>query len=656
MANISDPFSSDASDTPAPTKPVLSKMKMYTGPSLRSIDEDGNAVKKPVRGVSVKKSPYEEAVKHLVEEVKPIGPIEAYGPSATPVKIDEAFYGGWHPKPPVAAMPAPAVAPAPAVVAAMAMAQEAMAAAQVNLGSLKSFVASGQDLDGSGWTSALIMDALSHELWRPRELDEVIKEGDLLSFEAVADQPAFFDLVRGYKDTTLTKEQVELHGYTVWTLEGGGKKRKPVVYHETNEYPGGLLSVPKGTFVKMPTDQNEARRFFSGDVFVMEVPDRGKMVKVFAPMPTRFSDRTFRQVFSRVFPDIAKRHFKDHIKGLIEGRGLGVQLKRGISINRILDMIDGRKRGIKIDKHKPMSIEQVAAKLNLSQELVAKVVARRDYQRREDGRPVDPFIKRMEARDLTPLDYRYEKAIGVEIEAITPVSPSESQARMPSYVRVTTDGSLRDDKDRKLSPGGSNQASELAKGLDGLYGLEYRMLIRRDEMEVRIIRAVNAIHNLGAKVNKSCGLHVHFDMRHKSREEVHALHDKVTKWLKCLRELLPPSRRANQYCSFEPVQNKHHWAVSLDAYDKHKTLEVRVHSSTLNTTKIIQWIRLCETVIESKFPPFGATTTIDALKMLNLTEADRTFWLKRHQQLNPELYKGEKVSLSFLGERAEETE
>lgn len=652
----SDPFDSD-SDTPvvkvkplaatAPKMTFSSPASLKTNPVYASFT---SAQKAPRRVKSADDDAKTEAIKkafadQTISQVAGVQPSWKYATMGNPYPDNAAEVPMPAPMAPWGhiAQPAPAVQPPAAIEP------------PINLGSLRAFVAGGAEFDGSEWTTGHIADALTHELWRARDIDEIIKEGDLLYFDETDGQPAFYDQVRGYKDTQITKEQVELHGYIVWTLEGGGKPRKPIVYRETSEYPSGLLSVPKATFVKMPTDQTEAKRFFDGDVFSLDAvdPQTRKPVKVFAPMPTRFANREFRQTFSRVFPDIARKHFKDHIKGLIEGRGLGIQLKRGVSINRILDMIDGRKRGVQVDKHKPMTAEQVAQKLGLSVDLVNKVVAKRDYRHLEDGRPVLPFAQRMEARDLTPVDYRYDKAIGIEIEAVTPVNPTDAQVRMPSYVKVTTDGSLRNDKDQKMSPGGANDAASLAKGLDGLYGLEYRMLIKRSEMEVRIIKAATAIFNLGAKVNKSCGLHVHFDMRDKSLDQTIELGDKLTKWLKCLRELLPASRRANQYCSFDQVANKHHWAVSsYDSYNKHKTLEVRVHSSTLNTTKIINWVRLIETIIETRFPPVGSPTTVDALKMLGLTEADRTYWLKRHQQLNPELYRGSAISLDFLGERA----
>lgn len=506
------------------------------------------------------------------------------------------------------------------------------------LPSLKAFVASDQEIEGSIWTNDLIAECLTAELWRARDVDETVREADLMLYSE-GDGAICYERVSGYKDAPLTQEMIDLHGLTIYTLEGGGKPRKPVVIRSTTEFKD-LMSVPKGVQMRLPVDENEAKRFFGCEVIITELIDKGKPTKCFYPVPQRMSDKAFRCAFSRVFPDFAKKHFREYIKGLIVGRGEGVRLKRGLSIRKIIDMVDGNVPGTKA-KVKPLTVEEVSMKINLPVDTINQILARRDYQLID--RPTMPFIQRMDARQLTPADFKYDKALGIEIETVTPLSHEQAQKRVPNYVRCAQDGSIRDNSGNK--PNGN-----------GVWGIEYRILIKRSELDTRVFKAVEAISNMGASVNKSCGLHVHFDMRDKTKVDAAAIHDKMSKWVSVLRELVPASRRANQYCMFEGADSDHHRAVSFGSYDKHRTIEVRVHSATLNNIKIIQWVRLMEAIIETKFAPMAKTSTLDGLKMLNLPEADRTYWLKRHQQLNPDMYKAGFLDLSFLGAKSTEIE
>ncbi len=543
-----------------------------------------------------------------------------YGSPATPLLVPPSFIME-HPHPAIMVAP---VAPPPAPVVP-------------KMPSLKAFLATDTEIEGSDWTTERIAQALGEQLWRVREVGETVREGDIMSVEY---EGIRYERVSGWKDMVITQENVDLHGFVIWTLEGGGKPRKPIVIRSTTEF-AGLMSVPKGCQLRLPTDESEAKRFFGCDVVIGEVVEKGRPVKCFYPIPNRMGDRVFRQAFSRVFPDFAKRHFRDYIKGLIPGRGDGIRLKRGLSLKKLVRLSQMPYR--KGDTHTPMTAEQLAMKVNLPVETITQLLAKQDY-RKVIG-PIIPFKERMDMRQLNPTEFKYDKALGIEIETVTPYSHEAARKRVPSYVRCEQDGSIRANVEKDQKPDNVKN-----------WGIEYRILIKRSEMETRILDTVRAISAMGATVNKSCGLHVHFDMRDKTKTEVTGIHDRLTKWLGSMRELLPPSRRENKYCAFENADSNHHWAVNLSAYDKHKTLEVRVHSATLNHIKIIQWIRLCEAIIATKFIPPAKPSTLDALKMLGLTEADRTYWLKRHQQLNPGLYKGGSLDLSFLGDKPDENE
>lgn len=106
-----------------------------------------------------------------------------------------------------------------------------------------------------------------------------------------------------------------------------------------------------------------------------------------------------------------------------------------------------------------------------------------------------------------------------------------------------------------------------------------------------------------ARVNSTCGTHVHFDMRHKTESEATTYGKRVARWINALRSILPRSRRENYYCS-AAINNVYGGSrysfVNLHAYRKYGTLEIRGHSGTINAKKILNWIKLCDAIMLSR--------------------------------------------------------
>jgi hypothetical protein len=225
------------------------------------------------------------------------------------------------------------------------------------------------------------------------------------------------------------------------------------------------------------------------------------------------------------------------------------------------------------------------------------------------------FLDKIRSRSLTPDVFHYERAVGIEIECYGEFL----KEKLPYWSRESYDGSLNSG------------------------GVEFKLLIKRSELETRLNRFANLIKGTH-KVNRTCGLHVHLDQRGKSREEVLKLAKKLDKWLYALREFVPESRRSSSegrknYCKFgvSASGNDRYRAVNMDAFFKYKTLEVRLHSGTTDYTKIISWIRLIEILSVIKAPAKGLEG-ISALALIPLCEYEKSYWLKRHQELNPRLY------------------
>jgi hypothetical protein len=253
----------------------------------------------------------------------------------------------------------------------------------------------------------------------------------------------------------------------------------------------------------------------------------------------------------------------------------------------------------------------------------------RDYVSQAIGRkgsiyepPTTPLtladkIKLLELSPKANRVFNYQRAVGVEIEGTAPIGNEELADRLPFYARVVSDGSIRT----------IHQGHQPA---------EIRILLDRARFESRLERVCKALGTAGFKTNRSCGLHVHLDARHLNITQRQKTQRIMTKWLQLLVELVPPSRRENSYC-FLDLTHGRYCAVSVQTGGK-DTIEVRLHSATIDTSKITMWIRLLELLAVLPNPKATLQTTLTALESLPLCEWDKNYWRQRHRQLNPGSY------------------
>ena len=217
---------------------------------------------------------------------------------------------------------------------------------------------------------------------------------------------------------------------------------------------------------------------------------------------------------------------------------------------------------------------------------------------------------------LTPDNFKYDRCIGVEIECGVGGSLGD---KLPLWAREKGDGSI-----------------QLPNAI------EFNLLVKRSELEMRLSRFTSLIKGTH-KVNRSCGLHVHLDMRGRTEDDVYKLAKKLNAWLYALREFVPESRRGvngeNNYCKFGVTKNPNdrYHAVNFASFRRYRSLEIRLHSGTTDYTKIISWIRLLEILMVIKAPAKNVEG-INALALVPLCEYEKSYWLKRHQELNPRLY------------------
>jgi hypothetical protein len=122
------------------------------------------------------------------------------------------------------------------------------------------------------------------------------------------------------------------------------------------------------------------------------------------------------------------------------------------------------------------------------------------------------------------------------------------------------------------------------------------------------------LNELGCRVNKTCGLHVHFDCRHLKYNQVITLAKRVALVVPALKQMLPSSRQNNQFCEQNINLGRgggRYAFVNVKSYHKHSTLEIRGHSGTTDAIKIIQWIKLLRIIMQKR-----NTTMIETVKNL----------------------------------------
>jgi hypothetical protein len=97
-------------------------------------------------------------------------------------------------------------------------------------------------------------------------------------------------------------------------------------------------------------------------------------------------------------------------------------------------------------------------------------------------------------------------------------------------------------------------------------------------------------------------MHVHLDARHLDAKAVKAIGAKFKKVLPVMGKMVPESRRENSFCRLDVsgLTGSRYFAVNLTAFKKYRTVEIRLHSSTTDFNKIIQWATLLSCVFKAE--------------------------------------------------------
>jgi hypothetical protein len=184
--------------------------------------------------------------------------------------------------------------------------------------------------------------------------------------------------------------------------------------------------------------------------------------------------------------------------------------------------------------------------------------------------------------------------IGVELECFAKADMNKMALEMvntgyANHVTIKDDGSIR--------------------AIDHYHQMEVAILCKESEYESVLTSVCKVLKANDAKVNKSCGMHVHLDMRNRNAS---IAYNNLFVSQPILYAMNPPSRRDNHYCAknkdrkfTEPTRtakgtSRRYKAINDYAYYDYKTLEVRLHAGTVNATKVVNWVKLLLSIVNFK--------------------------------------------------------
>lgn len=196
------------------------------------------------------------------------------------------------------------------------------------------------------------------------------------------------------------------------------------------------------------------------------------------------------------------------------------------------------------------------------------------------------------------------------------------------YYKIVSDGSIQGND-------GQEVVSPILKGKDGLNSLK------------NVCDSLNAV---GAKVNRSTGLHVHFDASKISDAHFVNIFKNYQKLESVIDSFMPNSRRANNngYCAsliglnYNRCETKsdvislnrtRYRKVNAESYLRHKTIEFRQHSGTTEYEKMANWINFLRKLIQYSFDSeIESCSSIEEIPFL--TDTEKQYFINRRAALN----------------------
>jgi hypothetical protein len=215
-----------------------------------------------------------------------------------------------------------------------------------------------------------------------------------------------------------------------------------------------------------------------------------------------------------------------------------------------------------------------------------------------------------------------EKHFGVELEFIMPLENKKNienllrESEYRNYFCLGKDGSVYSDDEHE--------------------GAELRICVPESKSEECINFVSKVLMSNGANVDKTCGLHVHLDARNFDAETIF---NNLLGQQAALFQLVPKSRRDNQYCRHTAKKDfnlrgrgDRYKAINSLSFVKYQTIEVRLHSGSVEATKINCWIKLLNAIAYNTEAITRSRTVKTMLDKINLSDDVKAYLLGRAEK------------------------
>lgn len=201
--------------------------------------------------------------------------------------------------------------------------------------------------------------------------------------------------------------------------------------------------------------------------------------------------------------------------------------------------------------------------------------------------------------------------VGIEVEFIysgnmDALKDQLIKNKLHKNVRIEGDGSLR-------ACHNSNYSTA-----------ELQVIAKTDEVESVMMRLQKVMDNplIDGYANRSCGTHIHLDMR--NRNHVLAFRNLV-RIQDILRGCQPIGRLKNTHCKpnksdVHGEESNRYLVVNPNSYTKHSTIEVRIHEGTVDAQSIINWVKFLDSIVSTtqEIPVNKFKTTRELVSATNI--------------------------------------
>lgn len=166
----------------------------------------------------------------------------------------------------------------------------------------------------------------------------------------------------------------------------------------------------------------------------------------------------------------------------------------------------------------------------------------------------------------------FARHVGIEIECNSAYPMADvyfylKELKLDTKISITYDGSV-----------------------SGYNAMELRILDTEKNISKTLEELVPFFKKIKAKVNNSCGLHVHLDMRRRNAQNCYK---NLLNAQKVMMGLVSATRVGGEYCeiSSENTKEQRYSAINYGSLRKHKTLEIRLHQGSVNPKEINTWVQ-----------------------------------------------------------------